>query len=209
MEFQKHNHDGFNSEKIKIYNVIPTYVMTTAEITNYLSRKSINGDAFNVYNSTTSESCQYVMINNSWVKTSGGSSAVCGKMYAGSQQAIADATAATVNITSTTSAEGITADTTNKRFEITQAGFYQVIGQVSYASPVADKSYNAFIYKNTTLMTRMTAHSSNNDSISCVATDIMSLAVGDYIYLKAGQNSGSSVNTRAGDDDTYLLIHKL
>lgn len=206
---ENHNHDGFNSQKIKPYNVIPTYVMTTTEITSYLSRPAINGESFNVYNSTTDESSQYVMINNKWLKISGGSATVCGKMYAGSQQAIADNTAHTINITSIASAEGITADTTNKRFKITQAGFYQVIGQVSYASPVADKSYNAYIYKNTTLMTRMTAHSSNNDSISCVVTDIMSLAVGDYIYLKAGQNSGSSVNTRAGDDDTYLLIHKL
>lgn len=203
---ERHTHDGIDSPKLRIFNIIPTYEMTTAEITSYLSRKSINGDTFNVYNSTTGESCQYVMINNEWVKSVG---LVGGKMYAGTAQAIADITATTIDITSIANSSDITADTTNKRFTITQPGFYQIIGQVSYASPIADKSYNAFIYKNDTLLTRMTAHSSNTDSISCVASDIAYLIAGDFIYLKGGQNSGSSINTRVEADDTYLLIHKI
>jgi len=180
--------------------------MTTAEITAYTSRKAIDGEEFNVYNSTLGEACKYTFINGAWVKTLG---MVGGKMYADLAQSIADITAVTINITSVTSSADIIADTTNKRFQITTPGFYQVIGQVSYASPVADKSYNAFIYKNDTLLTRMTVHSSNTDSISCVATDIVYLVAGDYIYLKGGQNSGSSINTRVGADDTFLLINKL
>ena len=132
-----------------------------------------------------------------------------GKMYAKNAQAIADTTPVVINLTATSVSDGIIADTTNKRFEITTPGFYQIIGQVSYASPIANKSYNAYLYKNTTLLTRGTYHSSNTDSISCIAYDIVYLVSGDYIYLEAGQNSGSSINTRVGSDDTFLLINKL
>lgn len=203
---ENHSHNGIDSSKLRIYNIIPTYSMTSAEITSYLSRKAIEGEEFNVYNSTNGESCKYVYINNSWVKTLG---MVGGKMYAETAQAIADTTPVVINLTATSASDGIIADTTNKRFEIITPGFYQITGQVSYASPVASKSYNTYLYKNTTLLTRGTYHSSNTDSISCVASDIVYLAKGDYVYLEAGQNSGSSINTRVGSDDTFLLINKL
>jgi hypothetical protein len=201
-----HNHNGIDSSKIKVYNVIPTYEMTSTQLNKYLARPAIDGEEFNVYNSTNGESCKYIYINGSWAKTLG---MIGGKMYAKNAQAIADTTPVVINLTATSVSDGIIADTTNKRFEITTPGFYQIIGQVSYASPIANKSYNAYLYKNTTLLTRGTYHSSNTDSISCIAYDIVYLVSGDYIYLEAGQNSGSSINTRVGSDDTFLLINKL
>jgi len=59
-----HNHDGLNSEKIKTYNVIPTYTMTPTELTRYLSRKATEGEEFNVYDGTNYR--KYVYINSTW-----------------------------------------------------------------------------------------------------------------------------------------------
>ena len=65
---EAHKHDGIDSEKIKVYNVIPTYEMTSAQLTTYLSKKAINGEEFNVYISDTLESAKYVNVNNVWTK---------------------------------------------------------------------------------------------------------------------------------------------
>jgi hypothetical protein len=71
---ENHSHNGQDADKIKVYNVIPTYEMTSAQLTTYLSKKAINGEEFNVYLTDTSESAKYVMVNNSWVKLSAGNS---------------------------------------------------------------------------------------------------------------------------------------
>ena len=42
-DIKTHNHDGINSEKIKTYNVIPTYRMTATELANYITRPAIEG----------------------------------------------------------------------------------------------------------------------------------------------------------------------
>lgn len=65
-ELNTHNHDGVNSSKIPPYSVIPSYTMTTTQLATYLSRPAIEGDEFNVYNSTTSESLKYIRLNGVW-----------------------------------------------------------------------------------------------------------------------------------------------
>ena len=67
-KINNHNHDGIDSVKIKPYNVIPSYVMTDSQITYYLSKPAIEGDEFNVYNSTTSEYLKYIRVNKTWFK---------------------------------------------------------------------------------------------------------------------------------------------
>lgn len=69
---ENHSHNGQDADKIKVYNVIPTYEMTSAQLTTYLSRKAINGEEFNVYITDTLESAKYVMINNEWINVSAG-----------------------------------------------------------------------------------------------------------------------------------------
>jgi len=69
-EINTHNHDGVNSIKIKSYNVIPTYIMTSTELTRYLSRPAIEGEEFNVYDGTTYY--KYIRINNTWQIVGGG-----------------------------------------------------------------------------------------------------------------------------------------
>ena len=61
---ETHNHDGINSPKIPTYNVIPTYTMTSTELTRYLSRKAIDGEEFNVYDGTNYR--KYIRINGVW-----------------------------------------------------------------------------------------------------------------------------------------------
>ena len=71
-EIDTHNHDGVNSRKLKPYNVIPSFTMTTNELATYISRPAIEGDEFNVHNSTTSESLKYIRINGVWTVVGGG-----------------------------------------------------------------------------------------------------------------------------------------
>jgi UDP-glucose 4-epimerase len=59
-----HTHDGINSEKLKTYNVIPTFIMTATELTRYLSRPAIEGEEFNVYDGTNYR--KYIRINKLW-----------------------------------------------------------------------------------------------------------------------------------------------
>lgn len=63
-EINTHTHDGVNSQKIKSYNVIPTFIMTSTELTRYLSRPAIEGEEFNVYDGTNYR--KYIRINSLW-----------------------------------------------------------------------------------------------------------------------------------------------
>jgi len=70
-EIQNHNHDGINTEKIKVFNVIPTIRMTSAELANYLSRQAIDGEEFNCYVTDTGDSFKYLRLNGVWIVVSG------------------------------------------------------------------------------------------------------------------------------------------
>ncbi len=63
-QINKHTHDGINSQKIKIYNIIPTLTMTPTQLTNYLSKNAIEGEEFNVYDGTNYR--KYIRINKTW-----------------------------------------------------------------------------------------------------------------------------------------------
>lgn len=63
-EIKTHNHDGINSEKLKTYNVIPTYRMTATELANYITRPAIEGEEFNNYDGTNYR--KYIYINSTW-----------------------------------------------------------------------------------------------------------------------------------------------
>ena len=63
-EIQTHTHDGINSPKIKSYNIIPTYRMTSTQLTKYLARPAIEGEEFNNYDGTNYR--KYIYINSVW-----------------------------------------------------------------------------------------------------------------------------------------------
>ena len=59
-----HTHDGINSPKIKVYNVIPTFKMTSTQLANYISRPAVEGEEFNNYDGTNYR--KYIYINSTW-----------------------------------------------------------------------------------------------------------------------------------------------
>jgi hypothetical protein len=63
-QIKTHTHDGINSEKLKVYNIIPTFRMTSTQLTNYLSRPAIEGEEFNNYDGTNYR--KYIYINSVW-----------------------------------------------------------------------------------------------------------------------------------------------
>ncbi len=63
-QVEKHNHDGIDSDKIKVYNVIPTYRMTATELASYITRPAIEGEEFNNYDGTNYR--KYIYINSTW-----------------------------------------------------------------------------------------------------------------------------------------------
>jgi len=63
-DIQTHNHDGIDSRQIKVYNIIPTFVMTSTELTRYLSRNAIEGEEFNVFDGTNYR--KYIRVNSLW-----------------------------------------------------------------------------------------------------------------------------------------------
>jgi len=63
-DIQTHNHDGIDSRQIKVYNIIPTFVMTSTELTRYLSRNAIEGEEFNVFDGTNYR--KYIRVNQIW-----------------------------------------------------------------------------------------------------------------------------------------------
>jgi len=63
-EIKTHTHDGINSEKLKPYNVIPTFRMTSTQLTNYLSRPAIEGEEFNNFDGTNYR--KYIYLNSLW-----------------------------------------------------------------------------------------------------------------------------------------------
>lgn len=66
-EIQTHNHNGINSQKIKTYDVIPSYTMTETQLAQYLSRPSLDGEEFNVYDSTNDVYYKYYYLGQ-WNK---------------------------------------------------------------------------------------------------------------------------------------------
>ncbi len=61
---QNHTHDGINSSKVKVFNVIPTFRMTSTELATYLSKRATEGEEFNNYDGTNYR--KYIYINSNW-----------------------------------------------------------------------------------------------------------------------------------------------
>ena len=63
-QLQNHTHDGINSQKIKVRDVIPTYYLTSTELSAYLARPAIDGEEFNNFDGTNYR--KYIRINGLW-----------------------------------------------------------------------------------------------------------------------------------------------
>ena len=63
-KFRNHAHTGVDSQNILLRNIVPTYVMSPAQLSTYLAKPAVNGDAFTVYNG--SDYILYYYINGNW-----------------------------------------------------------------------------------------------------------------------------------------------
>jgi len=64
MAIEKHNHNGIDSNKIKVYYIIPTFTMTSTQLSKYLARPAIEGERFTNYDGTNYR--EYIRINKLW-----------------------------------------------------------------------------------------------------------------------------------------------
>lgn len=99
--------------------------------------------------------------------------------------------------------------TTNYRFTAKKKGHYIIIGSVNYKDPVADKIVSAYIYKNGSVVTENSVHTSSTSGITVMVADILSLDAGDYIELYTEHNTGANEDIEAVSSRTFLSIHKI
>lgn len=105
---------------------------------------------------------------------------------------------------------GLTWDSTNNRFVITAAGRYLITGEVAYSNAADGKQYEAMIYKNGSQVTQgrvMCAAAGAYITPSC--TDILNLAVGDYIEIFTQHNEAGASTIASATDSTYITIAKI
>jgi len=136
---------------------------------------------------------------------SSGGSSVNSKMHASSGQ-LFQAALVTVALDTSDLANDVTNDTGAYKMTITKAGYYLLIGKITWDTPVAGKSYWTYLYKNGSALNSMITQPAAAAAFSGIVTELAYLDVGDYIQLKGYQNSGSNVYSRA---ETNLFICKI
>jgi len=100
----------------------------------------------------------------------------------------------------------------NSRFTVKEAGYYLVVGRVSYigVSVVANKVYNAGVYLNGVMCGWDVKQSSVVDLVSPSFLDIIYLDIDDYLELFAYHFAGvNTVDIYGRTDLTFLAIHFL
>jgi hypothetical protein len=103
-------------------------------------------------------------------------------------------------------ANGITWDSTNHRFVATAAGIYRISGTVGYNGSTSGKQYHAMIYMNGSEVSRGGENSNGSAYLAASVTDLVKLAVGDYVELYTEHNDTSSNSIYNGAGLTYFTI---
>lgn len=101
-------------------------------------------------------------------------------------------------------------NTTNYRFTAKRAGYYQVNANIHFMDLAASQRIAIGIYKNGALLSGSQNQTAYAQELSAHASDIVYLAVNDYIELWAYQD-GAAANKNLGaySEWTYMSIHKL
>ena len=98
---------------------------------------------------------------------------------------------------------------TNYRFTAKKAGYYQVNAAVYYAAVDATLIYIA-IYKNgASAATAAFRNPTAAGDFSSVISDVIYLAVGDYLELYTYHTSAAAKSVQNGENFTFMSIHKL
>jgi hypothetical protein len=74
---------------------------------------------------------------------------------------------------------------------------------------VDGKRYFAYIYKNGAAVTQACSHSSANNAITALTSDVIYLAANDYVELYTYQDSGGNAVLQYGAGYNYMAVHKL
>lgn len=94
----------------------------------------------------------------------------------------------------------------NSRYTAQRAGYYRVTGTASFATN-STGSRGCRISKNGSVVTgsgQLVGAGTLNAVVACAAT-LVFLAVGDYVELSAGQNSGGSLSTNNSGESACTM----
>ena len=80
-----------------------------------------------------------------------------------------------------------------------KAGKYLIIGQLAYASNSTGNRYISLNKNGTIDFGRVNVAAFNGDLTWVIASIVLNLAEGDYVYINADQNSGGSLNAYGAD----------
>lgn len=130
------------------------------------------------------------------------------KMYASSQK-LFQAGLVTVPLDTEVFANGVVNNITTNRMTIKEAGYYMIVGKISWDTPVAGASHWTYIYRNGAVLGSTITQAAAANAFSAVCVEFKRLEVDDYIQLKGYQNSGQNVYSRAGEDNTNLFLCKI
>ena len=103
-------------------------------------------------------------------------------------------------------------DLSNNKITPGVAGYYVVIGQITYANVIAEKTYAAQIYKNgsTAMTTRNQQNGAAVTDVSVMVCDVLLLDADDYVQLRGYVNCGvATVDINVGTTDTFLVLYRL
>lgn len=136
---------------------------------------------------------------------------VYGRMYLAGVQSIPDTTETKVALETTSFSSGITADTTNSRFTALTEGYYFVVAQILYDSPVTNKYLQAILELNGTgTQNAYSAIISNGTNVQGTRVEnLIHLDPDEYVELFTYQNCGGAEGLQSGTQYTYLDIFQV
>jgi hypothetical protein len=94
------------------------------------------------------------------------------------------------------------------RITIGVAGKYLIVASVGFASNATGYRSVVVLLNGTTALQRSTSQAASGASHVQPCSVEAQLAVGDYIEITAGQNSGAALNTNGGTDQTSLSVRR-
>lgn len=135
------------------------------------------------------------------------------RMYVNAaQNNLTDATWTTITLDTDTFDSGTITDTSNYKITPAVAGYYLVIGQVTFTNVIAEKTYAAQLYVNGSTVKKITymQNGAATTDVSAPVTDVIYFDSDDYVQLRGYVNCGAAtVDINTGTEDTNLVLYRL
>jgi len=98
----------------------------------------------------------------------------------------------------------------NYRFTAKEKGYYLVCGSLQYQNVAVDKPIHIGFYKNGALYSNVRGFTATvGEDMGISLSDIIYLAVGNYVELYTYHYMGVNKNVMPGQDTTFLSIHRM